>query len=196
MTKRENVFALFDAYNEKDPRKIEWEGISYAVEHFYALQLYNWVIKLKPDAQEPLLIASRCQHIGRWQITRSQYPKGKVGYFTWRHTLAKFHAETAGALLAEGGYDAVTIKLVQRILLKEQLIKNGDVQVMEDALCLVFLEFQYENFLSTHDEDMILKILKTSWNKMDESGREAALKLTYSEKGKALLEKALDLNKA
>lgn len=196
MTKRENVFALFDAYNQQDPRKIEWEGISYPFEYFYSLQLYTWVMKLKPDAQEPLVLAARCQHIGRWHITRSQYPKGKAGYFNWRRTLAQFHAETAGSLLAEGGYDAVTIKLVQRILLKEQLIKNGDVQVMEDALCLVFLQFQYENFLATHEEDMILKIMKTSWNKMSEQGREEALKLTYSEKGKALLEKALDLNKA
>lgn len=196
MTKIENAFALLDDYNKQDPRKMQWEGIEYPVEYFHALQLHRWVTKLAPEASTVLLLASRCQHIGRWQILRSKYPKGKPGYYAWRQTLAKFHAETAGVLLSEGGYDAATVKAVQRILLKEQLLKNGDVQIMENALCLVFLQFQYEDFITTHDDEMVIKVLKTSWNKMSDPGREAALKLDYSEKGKLLIEKALELNKS
>jgi hypothetical protein len=71
----------------------------------------------------------------------------KPGYFKWRTDLARFHAETAAEMMYESGYDDGYVKAVQHILRKENLKSDHDVQVIEDALCLVFLEFQYEDFL-------------------------------------------------
>ena len=191
MNRLEKAFELFDNYNKQDPRTINYNGNKHPYEYFYALQLHDWVKKLEPNAGEALLLASRCQHIGRWEIPREQYPKGKAGYLTWRKELAKFHAAKAGELLQQAGYNDDEIKAVQHILLKEQLKFDKEVQVMEDALCLVFLQFQYDDFLQQHDEEKVIRILKKSWGKMNDAGRQAALQLQYSEKGKALLEKAL-----
>ena len=192
MNKMERAIALFDAFNQQDPRHIEWEGVSYTAEYFYALQLYRWVIKLEPAASESLLLASRAQHIGRWQSPRDQYPEGKAGYFKWRSELRHFHANTAGQLMQQAGYNEEEIKAVQRIILKDQLKTDYEVQVMEDALCLVFLQFQYDDFISQHDEKKVIRILQKSWQKMSPRGREAALTLNYDETGKALINKALE----
>jgi hypothetical protein len=62
---------------------------------------------------------------------------------------------------------------------------------MENALCLVFLEFQFDDFISKHDEEKIIRIIQKSWKKMSAPGREAALALNYSSPAKKLLEKAL-----
>ena len=190
----EKAFELLDSYNKQDPNCIIWDGISYPAEYFYALQLYEWVKKLEPQAGEDLLLASRCQHIGRWKIPRDQYPPGKVGYYKWRNDLAKFHADTAGRLLSEAGYHEEEINAVRHILLKENLRKDIVVQVMENALCLVFLQFQYEDFITRHDDQMVIRILKKTWGKMTGPGKEAALSLEFGEKGKALLIMALDNN--
>lgn len=190
----EKALELFDAYNMQDPNLITWDGIAYPAEYFYALQLYGWVKKLEPQAGEDLLLASRCQHIGRWKIPRNQYPPGKAGYYKWRNDLAKFHAATAGKLLSEAGYQEEEIKAVQHILLKENLRKDEVVQVMENALCLVFLQFQYEDFITKHDDQMVIRILQKTWRKMTGSGKEAALSLDFGEKGKALLMMALGDN--
>jgi hypothetical protein len=196
MSKLEKAIELFDEYNQHDPHKIKWDGEEYAAEHFYAVQLYNWVKKLEPNANEHLLLASRSQHIGRWQTPRSNYPDGKAGYLTWRKELAKFHAETAAKLMVEAGYDWHDIEAVKHIILKENLKTAEDVQVMENALCLVFLQFQYDDFLAKHDDDdMIVRILRKTWQKMSEPGRHAALHLNYSIRGKKLLEKALSIAK-
>ena len=80
MSKLDKAFKLFDEYNKQDPHVITWNGIDYPAEYFYALQLYNWVKKLAPNASETLLLASRAQHIGRWKISRDTYPSGKAGY--------------------------------------------------------------------------------------------------------------------
>ena len=190
----EKALELFDAYNKKDPNFITWDGIAYPAEYFYAMQLYGWVKKLESQAGEDLLLASRCQHIGRWKIPRNQYPSGKAGYYKWRNDLAKFHADTAGILLAEAGYQEEEIRTVQHILLKENLRKDEVVQVMENALCLVFLQFQYEDFITKHDDQMVIRILKKTWRKMTGPGKEAALSLDFREKGKALLMTALGDN--
>lgn len=190
----EKVLEQFDCYNKQDPHSVTWDGIAYPAEYFYALQLYEWVKKLAPQASEDLLLASRCQHIGRWKIPRNQYPTGKAGYYKWRNDLAKFHAETAGKLMTAAGYNEEEIKTVQHILLKENLRKDGVVQVMENALCLVFLQFQYEDFIAKHDDEMVIRILQKTWQKMTGPGREAALMLDFSEKGKKLMMMALGDN--
>lgn len=187
----EKAMELFDAYNKQDPNIITWDGIAYPAEYFYAMQLYGWVKKLEPQAGEDLLLASRCQHIGRWKIPRNQYPPGKAGYYNWRNDLAKFHADTAGGLLSEAGYQEKEINAVKHILLKENLRKDEVVQVMENALCLVFLQFQYEDFITKHDDQMVIRILQKTWRKMTGPGKEAALSLGFGEKGKALLMMAL-----
>ena len=191
MTRLEQAFALFDDYNKQDPHILTWEGKQYPAEYFYALQLYNWVKKLKPAAEEPLLLASRSQHIGRWKIPRERFPMNKAGYLNWRSTLSKFHAATAAELMKTAGYEENVINQVQPIILKENIKANDEVQVMENALCLVFLEFQFDDFLRKHDENKVVRIIQKSWKKMSPPGRDAALQLTYDEKAQTLIEKAL-----
>jgi len=191
MNKLEKAFELFDAFNKQDPGTITWEGVIYPAEYFYAVQLYNWVLKLAPAASEMVLLASRSQHIGRWKVPRNSYPEGKSAYLRWRTDLAKYHAETAGQLMLQAGYNLKEVKYIQQIIRKEQLRTNPEVQVIENALCLVFLQFQYEDFIVKHDDKKVITIIKKSWTKMTEPGRNAALTLHFSEKGKALILEAL-----
>ncbi|MGZ5191670.1 MAG: DUF4202 domain-containing protein [Flavisolibacter sp.] len=192
MSRIDQAFLLFDEYNQQDPHMILWDDIKYPAEYFYALQLYNWVLKLYPDANETLLLAARSQHIGRWKIPRETYPDGKAGYLSWRSDMAKFHANIAGDLLIQAGYHEEEIKKLQQILLKENLKNDAEVQVMENALCLVFLQFQYEDFIQKYDEEKIVRILQKSWKKMTEPGRNFAMTLEYSAKGRQLLENAIN----
>ena len=191
MEKLEKAFALFDQYNQQDPNQLEWDGKTYAEEYFFALKLNEWVIQLQPEASEELLLASRSQHIGRWKIARSAYPMDRIGNLTWRSDLAKFHAKTAGELMLEAGYDQALIERAQKIIQKKQLKLDPEVQTIENALCLVFLQYQLDDFMKKHDEEKLIRILQKSWSKMDQAGRDAALTLAYSPDATALLGKAL-----
>lgn len=191
MSKLNKAFQLFDEYNKKDPHTLIWEGTEFPTEYFYALQLYKWVTKLSANASEALILASRCQHIGRWKVPRNEYPAGKAGYLRWRADLAKFHSSEAGKLLAEAGYSGPEIEEVQKILLKQNLKSDQEVQTMEDALCLVFLEFQLDEFIQKHDDEKVIRVLQKSWKKMSEAGRNTALSLTYTPNEKTFLDRAL-----
>ncbi|WP_353182026.1 DUF4202 domain-containing protein [Parapedobacter lycopersici] len=188
--KFERAFQVFDQYNKQDPNPFIWEGNTYPQEYFLSLKLHGWILKLSPDAGEALLLASRCQHIGRWEIPRGDYPQDREGYLTWRKALSLYHAEKAEELLAPIGYSADTIERVKQIVRKIKLKADHEVQLMENALCLVFLQFQYEDFWPRHT-DKIVDILRKSLKKMDAEGHRHALALDYSAQGKQHVEAAL-----
>ncbi|WP_437918135.1 DUF4202 domain-containing protein [Sphingobacterium sp. LRF_L2] len=186
----EKAIARFDDYNKKDPTIFVWEGKQYPQEYFLSLKLYEWVLKLDPEANDALILASRSQHIGRWEIPRNHYPMDKDGYLKWRRELSSYHATKARTILEELNYSEELITEVEQIVLKKKIKVSPSVQTMENALCLVFLAYQYEDFFPKH-EDKIVNILKKSLLKMDAHGHQFALKLTYSEKGLHYIQMAL-----
>lgn len=76
---------------------------------------------------------------------------------------------------------------------KEDLRKQDEeTQVLEDVACLVFLDDQLEGFeKGLGDEEKVVSILRKTWGKMSEKGRELALGISMSERAKELVGKAL-----
>jgi len=177
----------FDEENSRDPNREN----SQPRELLYAERLTAWVLRLSPDASEPLRLAARCQHICRWESPRENYPMTRPGYLKWRADLKKFHAEKSGAILRAVGYDDATIHRVQELNLKKNFPADPEVRVLEDALCLVFLEFQLAALAAKSDDEKMINALRKSWEKMTETARAEALKLTYGEREKKLIERAL-----
>ena len=193
MNKLDAAFALFDGYNKQDPRAFVWDDVSYPQEYFFALKLYDWVLKLDPAASEELLLASRCQHIGRWEIPRESYAEGREPYLKWRKDLALHHADVAAKLMKEAGYDDAQIERLSQIVLKKRIKVDADVQTMENALCLVFLQYQYDDFRKKYDQEpeKMVNILRKSLLKMDAHGHSFALQLTYTADGLSLVQQAV-----
>ena len=63
--------------------------------------------------------------------------------------------------------------------------------MLEDALCLVFLEHQFGDLASKTTEDKMINALQKAWQKMTPESQAQALKLSYSPQQQALLDKAL-----
>ncbi len=188
----QRAIALIDAANADDPNRVEHEGRERPAEVLYSERMSRWLDRIAPDASEGLRLAARAQHIRRWEIPRSSYPDGRVGYHRWRTRLLHFHAETAGELLARAGYDAATIERVQSLLRKERLKADPETQTLEDVICLVFLEDYFADFAGKHDEEKIVGILRKTWKKMSPRGHEEALRLELPARARALVEKALE----
>jgi hypothetical protein len=114
-----------------------------------------------------------------------------VGYLKWRVELYSFHAECAAAILRDVGYDEPTIERVRHLLRKRQLKHDPDTQLLEDVICLVFLQHYFHDFAAKHDTDKLIDIVRKTWRKMSDAGHAAALQLQYSEQDLALITKAL-----
>ncbi len=174
----------FQAAHLEDPRRVAVGQKQVPWSLLYHQRLVHWVQRLSPTASEELRLAASCQHIRRWTIPRSQYPPGKSGYKRWRKRLAGFHAEQAAEILGEIGYDSATIGRVQSLLQKFRLKLDPEVQILEDAICLVFLENEFSEFAGKHDRNKIEEILQKTWLKMSSRGREAAQEVVARLAGK------------
>jgi Domain of unknown function (DUF4202) len=187
----EAAIARFDQDNATDPNVERVGGASEPRELFFAKKLTEWVLKLCPDASEELRLAARCQHLRRWEIPRSSYPMTRAGYLQWRTALKKYHAEKSGEILRAVGYPDDLILRVQNLNLKKNFPADPDSRVLEDALCLVFLQHQFADLAAKTADDKVINALKKSWAKMTAAARDEALKLSYGEHEKALLDEAL-----
>jgi hypothetical protein len=188
----QKAIAAFDRANAEDPNRVVDNGVSRPRELVHAERLSAWVERLEPDASEALSLAARCQHLRRWQIPRSTHPPGRLGYLHWRTELARFHADSATRILEEAGYQRELTFAVRRINLKQNLHSNPDTQTMEDALCLEFLNFEFEDFSRKYPVEKVLEIVRKTWKKMSPRARELALQLPLSAAALALVKSALE----
>lgn len=178
----QDAISRFDAANAADPRGIELP---------YAQRLSALVERLAPDASEALRLAARAQHICRWMIPRESYPAGRIGYLKWREDLKQFHAQKAGEILREGGYEEATIARVQDLIRKRNFPRDSEGRILEDALCLIFLETQLAETTDKTGEEKMIGILQKTWKKMTPQARDIALTLPMTDAQRALIERAL-----
>ncbi len=181
----------FDEENARDPNVEIADGAARPRELIYAQWLTDWVLKLSPAASEPLRLAARCQHLARWLIPRDSYPMTRPGYLQWRADLKKFHAQKAGEILRAVGYDDDTVRRVQELNLKKNFPNDPESRVLEDALCLVFLERQLAALAAKSDDGKMINALQKSWKKMTPAAHTEALKLKYGAREQSLIERAL-----
>jgi hypothetical protein len=186
------ALAAIDAANADDPHTILVAGVERPKELAHAELMTRWVRTLAPECGDEQLIAARAHHLRRWTIPRESYPRDRSGYLRWRTALQRRHAEDVAAVMRGAGYGDAEIERVQAIVRKRGLGRDPEVQVHEDALCLVFLETQLDALTADlGDDDKMIDILRKTAAKMSPAGLEAARGLSLSPAGAALLERAL-----
>ncbi len=158
----------FDEENARDPNVETVNGSPQPRERVYARWLTDWVLKL-------------------WD----SYPRTRAGYLQWREALKRFHAQKAAEILREAGYPEDTIRRVQELNLKKNFPHDAEGRVLEDALCLVFLERQLTDLASRTSDEKVINALQKSWQKMTPAAHAEALKLPFGPREKVLVDRAL-----
>jgi Domain of unknown function (DUF4202) len=186
----QQVLRRFDDENARDPNLVGIDGTAHPRELVYAQRLAGWVLRLCPEASEALQLAARSQHICRWMIPRNSYPMTRAGYLRWREELKRFHAQKSTEILRKAGYSEETIARVRDLNLKKNLGEDPECQVLEDALCLVTLQYQLGDLMDKTEPDKMVTILQKTWKKMSVAAREKAFGLSFSDRERELITKA------
>lgn len=188
MTQFAQAIALIDQTNAADPDGYELS---------YSQRMTHWLDRLAPSASQTLHLAGRLLHVRRWDISRQSFPMDRDGYLAYRKRLADHHAQVAGALLQQTGYDASTIEQVQALLYRKNLKSDPQAQVLEDAACLIFFEQELEPLLARpeykdYPQSKWLNILRRTWVKMSPQGQELVLTLPLSPSIRSLVQQVID----
>ncbi len=171
MTKLNNVLNAIDEANGADPNKEDGQPAAL----LYGLRMSSELERLFPEAEDALKIAARGQHVERWILARNSYPEGKAGYHAWRRDLAKHHASRVGELMQSAGYGEEDVASAERMLRKEGIKRNEDVQALEDVICFVFLKWYFAPFAAKHEDGKVLDIVQKTARKMSDQARARVL---------------------
>ena len=195
-TRLATVLAAIDAANARDPNRIETGGRREPAELVYGRRMSLTLARMAPDASAHLQIAARGQHIERWTSPRKSYPDGRIGYLKWRKDLKDFHAGRLGGIMAAAGYGTDDIARVGSLVRKERLKLDVEAQMLEDIVCVVFLEHYIDGFMAKTDQEKLADILAKTWAKMSPLGHEHALRLALAPDIPRLLEQGLARQRA
>lgn len=172
------ALALIDAANGADPNQVSAGGKEWPKELLYSERMSDMLERYAPDADDPMKLAIRAQHIERWKSPRSDYPMDRIGYLKWRKDLYKIQANTAAKLLLQAGYDDEVIERVRNSVAKKNIKASADTQLLEDVTDLVFMEHYMLEFVGKHpdySEEKWIEIIQKTWLKMSSAAHDFAL---------------------
>jgi hypothetical protein len=169
----EAALHAIDAANAEDPRILVVRGSlrPWALGEGELATL--WLEELRPDAGDALRIAARGHHIRRWETPRASFPEGRAGYLQWRKHLYDVAFDHVTRIMRDAAYDDATIARVGDLMHKRALKTDADAQSYEDALCLVFLESQFDDFAARTDAEKLDGIVTKTLAKMSDAAKAA-----------------------
>lgn len=170
-TRLEQAFAAIDAANAKDPHLEQGEPANL----LYGQRMTAEQIHLFPDASDPLRIACRGQHVERWLLPRNAYPMDRAGYLQWRQEQGRRHAARIAGIMEEAGYDGEAIDHARRMLTKQGIKRDPEVQALEDVICFTFIRWYLGDFAAETPDEKMPRIIERTARKMSEAGRRRAL---------------------
>ncbi|MEO8693026.1 MAG: DUF4202 domain-containing protein [Acidimicrobiales bacterium] len=186
-----SAFAAIDAANAADPNIIEWREERWPRAQLQGLLATEWLALLDPNAGDAVILAARAHHVRRWAIARASYPDGRVGYLRWRRALKEVHAEVVAEILPPTGISSATVARVQALVRKEGLGHDPDTQLVEDAICLTFIETQFEELAARLDHERLVTAVQKTVEKMSENAVALVARTRISAAARAALDDAL-----
>lgn len=170
-TRLDHAFQAIDAANAQDPNLEDGTPANL----LYGQRMTAEQQHLFPDASEVLRIACRGQHIERWLLPRDAFPMDRAGYLQWRQEQGRRHADRIAGIMADAGYGPDDIDQARRMLTKQGLKRDPEVQALEDVICFTFIRWYLGDFMSEHADKGVPRIIEKTARKMSPEGRARAL---------------------
>ena len=170
-TQLDHAFVAIDAANAHDP-KLE-DGTPANL--LYGQRMTAEQQRLFPDADDVLRIACRGQHIERWTLPRDSYPMGRPGYLKWRQEQGRRHAERIAGIMADAGYGENDIDRARKMLTKQGIKRDPQVQALEDVICFTFIRWYLGDFMAEQPDEKMPRIIEKTARKMSADARARAL---------------------
>ena len=114
----ENVLAQLTAAHKKDPNRETWNNEIFPAEWLYISRITDRLASFSPEASTELIVAANCQHLCRWEIERTSFPDGRIGYYQWRNYLSDYQFQKARNIILEAGFGAEFADRVKLIVKK------------------------------------------------------------------------------
>lgn len=182
--------AAIDAANAHDPNVVVVDGVAQPKELLHAAVVERWLRAIDPSATDLQLLAARAHHLRRWVVPRTAYPEGRSGYLRWRADHKARQAAEVAELVAAAGYGPDDVARVAELVGKRAPKDDPAGQAHEDALCLAFVELQFDEVVAQLGHDHAVSVVRKTLRKMSPRAIELAASLPRNAESAAVLAEA------
>ena len=172
--------------NRADPTTIEIDGRLGPKELIHSQMVSAWV-----ESYTSTRVRHCFSPLGRTISAAGRspplVPQAARDIYDGEQTSRRFHANEAVRILTECGYEGVVVSRVREIIRKHNLRNDPEVQALEDALCLVFIETQLKDVADQLQTKVLKNVLKKTWGKMSHKARTYALAMPLIEEIRSTL---------
>lgn len=184
----EAAIESIDRANQDDPNRFEGEPLALVQGRL----AHHWVGELTAGgASTALVLAARGHHLRRWALPRTDYPEGRAGYLRWRRDQKRRHAEDLAEIARSAGLSRAVADRVGEIVRKRKLESDPEVQTFEDAVCLTFVQTQFDTTTVRLGHEQMVDVTAKTLKKMSPDGRARALELHLAPELAAIIQRAL-----
>ncbi|MDQ3283045.1 MAG: DUF4202 domain-containing protein [Acidobacteriota bacterium] len=139
----------------------------------HALDIWQWLLRLDPDASLPVQFAALFHDIERL-LTESEarIEQNAANYQEFKDAHAKKGAEITGEVLATAGVsEAICVRVAELITAHERQSSDPEVALLNDADALSFFSLNSHGYASYFGPDQTRKKVAYTWNRMREPAR-------------------------
>lgn len=184
------AFAAVDAANRLDPNHLVFDGIDWPLAELQGVRGTYWLKRLASAPSAALLVAVRAHHLRRWTVFRSDYPQGRAGYHQWKRAAKVVHGGALEELCGEH-LDPTLLARAMELVQRTGLGSDPDAQLVEDAVCLVFLETQFESLVDKIGREKVVDAVRKTAAKMSPAAVALADGAIRTDLGRSVLAQAV-----
>lgn len=181
------VLGQIDERNSLDPRSWTIAGQTGPKELLAGRRACWWIGELEPTPIDAQVVAARGHHLRRWAYPRTDFAEGRAGYLRWRTAAKRAHADEVAGLMRSAGYAEPDQECAGSLIRKEGLGVDPLTQTHEDALCLVFIESQFDQTTDLVGEKHMVEVVAKTLAKMSLAAVALAGGITVSDQASRII---------
>jgi hypothetical protein len=139
-------------------------------EYYHSQSVWQWVLKLRPDADIALQIAALGHDIDRsfedYRIMKAKF----ATYDEYKKEHALLSAKITCDILKKHNFDQATIDKVKNLIENHEVGGEGDVEVLKEADSITFFS-SLPHYRQTHTQKETTDKIKFMYNRLNETAK-------------------------
>lgn len=161
MNKFDFVLEEIKAITKKATDKTEFD---------HSQSVWQWVLKLKPDADIALQIAALGHDIDRSFENRRMKRQDFAVYDKYKKQHALLSAQIMCDILRAHNFDKTTIDKVKNLIENHEVGGEGDVKILMEADSITFFK-NFTHYRQTHTQEKTIDKIKFMYNRLNDNAR-------------------------
>jgi hypothetical protein len=149
-------------------------------EYGHSQSVWQWVLKLKPDADIALQIAALGHDIDR---SFEDYRKMKAKYATYdeyKKAHALLSAQITCDILKKHNFDRAMIEKVKHLIENHEIGGEGDVAILTEADSMTFFN-NLQHYRDTHTEKETIDKIKFMYNRLSTKAKKLVNQIKFKD---------------